>query len=210
MIINILSKIISLPRRFKQLIMMLIDLIVLIPIVLASFSLRYGDFYMPENSLVWVILISPIIAIPIFIRFGLYRAVIRYIGLNALWAVFQAVTIYSCVWGLFGYIFTQEVFTHVFPRSVIILNWGITLIVIGGLRLGATWVLSDIEDEKAIKVAVFGAGYAGRQLSLALKTSKEYKPIFFIDDDKRIIGRVINGIEVVSREGFKKLSLIHI
>jgi len=204
LIINILSKIISLPRRFKQLIMMLIDLIVLIPIVLASFSLRYGDFYMPENSLVWVILISPIIAIPIFIRFGLYRAVIRYIGLNALWAVFQAVTIYSCVWGLFGYIFTQEVFTHVFPRSVIILNWGITLIVIGGLRLGATWVLSDIEDEKAIKVAVFGAGYAGRQLSLALKTSKEYKPIFFIDDDKRIIGRVINGIEVVSREGFKK------
>ena len=201
---NILTKIISLPRRSKQLIMMLIDLTVLIPIVLASFSLRFGAFYTPENSLVWVILISPIIAIPIFIRFGLYRAVIRYIGLKALWAVFQAVTFYSCVWGLLGYIFTQEVFSDVFPRSVIILNWGITLIVIGGFRLGATWVLSNIQDQKAIKVAVFGAGYAGRQLSLALKSSKEYKPIFFIDDDKRIIGRVINGIEVISREELKK------
>jgi FlaA1/EpsC-like NDP-sugar epimerase len=201
---NILTKIISLPRRSKQLIMILIDLILLIPIVLVSFSLRFGAFYTPENSLVWVILISPFIAIPIFIRFGLYRAVIRYIGLKALWAIFQAVTFYSCVWGLFGYLFTQEVFSDIFPRSVIILNWGMTLIVIGGVRLGATWVLSNIQDQKAIKVAVFGAGYAGRQLSLALKSSKEYKPIFFIDDDKRIIGSFINGIQVISREELKK------
>ena len=204
MFIKLLTKIISLPRHVKQLILMLIDFLLLIPIVLASFSLRLGVFYIPEDNLVWVILFSPIIAIPIFIRFGLYRAVIRYIGLKALWAVFQAVTIYACVWGLVGYMLTQGFFEHVLPRSVIILNWAITIIIIGGIRLLATWLLSNIEDKKAIKVAVFGAGYAGRQLSNSLKISKEYNPVFFIDDDKKIIGRVINGIDVISREELKK------
>jgi FlaA1/EpsC-like NDP-sugar epimerase len=201
---KILSKIVTLPIRVKQLILILIDSVVLIPIILASFSLRLGLIYWPDDSLIWVILVSPLIAIPIFIRFGLYRAVIRYIGLKALWAVFQAVTIYSCVWGLAGYMITQEWFTHVLPRSVIVLNWLFTLIVILGFRSFATWILTNVENEKAIKAVVFGAGYAGRQLSIALKTSREYKPIFFVDDDKKIIGRFINGIEVLSREEFEK------
>jgi len=205
LIINNLNKIILLPRWIKQFIMMLIDFGLFIPIVLASFSLRLGVFYVPEDSLVWVVLISPVVAIPIFIRFGLYRSVIRYIGLKALWNIFQAVTLYALVWGAFGYMITQGWFEHVLPRSVIVINWILTLFFIVGTRLIATWILSKGQNNQAVKVAVYGAGFAGRQLSIALVQSKEYKPIFFIDDDKRIIGSYINGIEVLSPDRFKKL-----
>ena len=64
--------------------MFLLDSMVLIGTLLASFSLRLGVWYWPEDDLVWVMLGAPIIAIPIFVRFGLYRAIIRYIGFKSL------------------------------------------------------------------------------------------------------------------------------
>ena len=64
--------------------MLFVDSAVLVSILLASFSIRLGYWYFPESDLIWVIFGAPIIAIPIFVRFGLYRAVIRYVGFKAL------------------------------------------------------------------------------------------------------------------------------
>ena len=64
-----------------------------------SFSLRLGEFYLPTGKFVYLFLAVPFIAIPIFVRFGLYRAVIRYIGFRAMWAVIKAVSLYTLVWG---------------------------------------------------------------------------------------------------------------
>jgi len=70
-----LSQLISLPRINKQLIMLLIDSTLLVLILLASFSIRLGYWYFPQSDLILVILGAPIIATPIFVRFGLYHAV---------------------------------------------------------------------------------------------------------------------------------------
>jgi len=58
--------------------MVLVDSIALVLILLASFSIRLGYWYFPENDLVWVIFGAPVVAIPIFMQFGLYRTIIRY------------------------------------------------------------------------------------------------------------------------------------
>ena len=83
--------------------MLLIDTGLLVLILLASFSIRLGYWYSPPVDLIWVILGAPIIAVPIFVHFGLYRAVIRYIGFKALWTVVQAVSLYALVWGVIGF-----------------------------------------------------------------------------------------------------------
>ena len=108
--------------------------------LLAAFSLRLGVWYWPENDLVLVILGAPIIAIPIFVRFGLYRAIIRYIGFKALWSVVQAVSLYALVWGVVGFMLAVDDI----PRSVILINWMIAILVIGSLRMVARWMLSDL------------------------------------------------------------------
>ena len=90
-----INRLLAISRINKQLVMLLVDSIVLIGTLLAAFSLRLGVWYWPENDLVWAMLGAPIIAIPIFVRFGLYRAIIRYIGFKALWAVVQAVSLYA-------------------------------------------------------------------------------------------------------------------
>ena len=65
----------SLSRINKQLVMLFVDSIFLVLILLAAFSIRLGYWYLPEGGLIWAILGAPLIAIPIFVRFGLYRAV---------------------------------------------------------------------------------------------------------------------------------------
>jgi len=184
--------------------MLLVDSIVLIGILLAAFSLRFGVWYWPDNDLFWAILVVPIIAVPIFIRFGLYRAIIRYIGFKALWAVVQAVSLYALVWGV---VILMSAIEGV-PRSVIIINWILAILIIGGLRIVARWALLDVNGFKQSSknnVIIYGAGSAGRQLLTALQQSSEYHPVAFIDDENELRKQSINGIEVFTPNDIKDL-----
>ena len=101
---------------------------------------------------------SPLIGIPIFIKFGLYKSIIRYIGFKSLWAVFKAVSLYALIWGIIGFMAA----IYGIPRSVVLINWLITLISVGGIRLIAQWFLIDNNQINASNVVVYGAGSAGR------------------------------------------------
>ena len=163
-----ISKIIKFPRINKKLIMLFVDSMLLISVLLASFSIRLGYWYYPEGDLIWAIFGVPVIATTIFVRFGLYRSVIRYIGFKALWAIVKAVSLYALVWGAIGFMAVVDGI----PRSVILINWLLAILVIGGLRMAARWILSDVDGgNRSTKnnVAIYGAGDAGGQLLNALQ-----------------------------------------
>ena len=197
-----ISRIIKLSRIKKQLIMLLVDAVLLVSILLASFSIRLGYWYFPQSDLAWVIFSAPVIASVIFVRFGLYRAVIRYIGFKALWAIVQAVSLYALVWGVIGFMAAVDGI----PRSVILINWVLSLLIIGGLRVVARWLLIREGNLKSgiqsafgnKKVLVYGAGDAGIQLVSALAHSSEYDPVGFVDDLKELQGKQIVGLSVYS------------
>ena len=197
-----INRMIGLSRINKQLIMLLVDSILLVLILLASFSIRLGYWYFPQSDLIWVIFGAPVVASIIFVRFGLYRAVIRYVGFKALWSIVQAVSLYALVWGVIGFMAAVDGI----PRSVILINWALSLLVIGGLRFVARWLLTRDGNLKSSaqsganckKVLVYGAGDAGIQLVSALVHSSEYKPVGFIDDLKELQGHQITGLNVYS------------
>jgi len=140
-----IGKILNLTRNNKQLLMVLADSLAIISVLILSFFIRLGFGYVPPNALLWVIIGSPIIAIPIFIRFGLYRSIIRYIGFKALWAVIQSVSLYAILWGVVGVLAAIDGI----PRSVIVINWLLAILFIGGMRMVARWFLSGfIETSK--------------------------------------------------------------
>ncbi len=199
-----LKYLLNLSRFNKQLTMVFVDSIFLVLILLASFSLRLGHWYWPENDLIWIIFGTPVIAIPIFVRFGLYRAVIRYISFKLLWAVVQAASFYALVWGVVGFMMAVDGI----PRSVILINWFLTILIIGGLRMTARWFFLDLDKiNQTIKnnVVVYGAGSAGRQLLTALQQSSEYHPVAFIDDKYELQKQSIGGVEVVSSGDIENL-----
>jgi FlaA1/EpsC-like NDP-sugar epimerase len=95
--LTLIKKLLLLNRMTKQLIMMLFDSVLIVSVLLVSFSIRLGYWYWPQEELFWIIFGSPVIAIPIFISFGLYRSIIRYIGFKSIWTIIQAVTLYAVI-----------------------------------------------------------------------------------------------------------------
>ncbi len=187
--------------------MAIADVVMLLLALWSAFALRLGEFYQPSIEIAGLILIAPAIAIPIFIRFGLYRAIVRYIGFRALWAVVQAVTLYALLWGVL------EALSGVkgVPRSVILINWVVAILLIGGSRMLARWWFSGLiigtgtgtgtgTDTGGLRrnVVIYGAGSAGIQLASALAIGREFRPVAYLDDDATLHGRLINGLAVYS------------
>ena len=183
--------------------MILVDSITVVFVLLFSFSLRLDYWYWPNDETVWVIFGAPLIAIPALYSFRLYQSIVRYIGLSALWSIFQAVTFYALAWGVLILTLNLEIdipgISNSIPRSVIFINWMLTIITIGSIRVGAQFIFSDKQyssGSKKTNVIIYGAGQSGRQLSHALQLSSEYKHVAYIDDNRLLKSTYINGIEV--------------
>ncbi len=204
---NLIKWFLSLSRVNKRLLMILTDVLIIILVLLSSFSLRLGEWFWPHNELVYLILVGPFIAIPIFIKFGLYRAIVRYIGFTALWIIVQAVSLFALFWGV---VVLLSGFQGV-PRSVIIINWVLASFLIGGSRIIGRWLFSSGDsgdNKKNIKnknVLVYGAGSAGVQLATALSYSSELNPVAFVDDDSSLLNHQIMGLKIYPPNKLEKI-----
>ncbi|MDB4185272.1 polysaccharide biosynthesis protein [Candidatus Pelagibacter sp.] len=213
-----LSKLSNLSRLSKQLIMVFTDSLLLILILWASYSIRLDLFYLPKDDTIRLILAAPIIGIPIFSKFGLYKSVVRHIDLKSMWFLFLAVSLYALLWGLFSFFMLTDFirekifFVEIFPRSVLIINWLLAIIIIGGARIFARYIfnkhikfsyfnkksaknLENFDDTKS-RVLIYGAGSAGVQLSSALNNSSKLQAVGFLDDNKDLQGSSISGLQV--------------
>jgi FlaA1/EpsC-like NDP-sugar epimerase len=109
---------VGLPRRRKRLIQVTTDIVLVWASLWLAFIVRLGldDMYNPFKVHFWLFACAPIIAIPLFIRFGMYRAVMRYFGNDALVAIIKAVSLSSLILALVVYWYSNH--EHVVPRSV--------------------------------------------------------------------------------------------
>jgi FlaA1/EpsC-like NDP-sugar epimerase len=196
---HFINWLLSISRSNKRMIALSIDFLMIPVILWLAFSIRLDQFYIPPEQQLWIFICAPLIAIPIFIRMGLYRAIIRYIGFRALWAILKSIALYSLVWSIIVLLLKVDGV----PRSVYFLNTLLAILFIGGSRLVARWMFSSqglsISRPGYIpqkKVVIYGAGSAGMQLALALGMGKEMNPIAFIDDKSSLHNLHINGLKV--------------
>jgi UDP-N-acetylglucosamine 4,6-dehydratase len=208
MITDIRTILLTLPRRKKRLLQVATDIVLIWAALWMSFIVRLGidDIFNPLINHFWLFLVAPVVAIPLFIRFGMYRAVMRYFGNDALVAIVKAVSLSSLLLAVVVFWYSNH--EVVVPRSIIFNYWWLSLVIIGGLRLcmrqyfmgdwlaGAHHVPFVSRDGNVTKVAVYGAGVAGNQLVAALRMGRAMRPVAFIDDDPSIADRSIAGIQV--------------
>ena len=187
----------------KRLITLSVDLIAIVIALWMAFSLRYSELYLPPQEQFWIFALAPITAIPVFIRFGLYRAVVRYIGLHALATIFQAVALYTVLFATM--ILISGSLAGVVPRTVYGINALILLLFVGGSRLVARWWFSDLQNNKQFDVSlnrrippviIYGAGASGVQLATALKSKNQQRPVAFIDDAKQLHNQQVDDLTV--------------
>lgn len=197
MLSTLQTRLISLPRPWKRVVLVGFDFVALSFALWASFSLRYERWVPPATLDEWLLILSaPLVAIPIFIRMGLYRAVVRYLPERAIWTMFQAMAIAAVLWIVITFLFALTGRGFV-PRSVPIIYWALGTLLITGSRFAAKWVFWP-GNRQAIRkrpsVLIYGAGEAGMQLANSLKTSHFIAG--FLDDDPALHRREVVGIRV--------------
>lgn len=196
-----------LPRLIKQGIAFFVDLSLAVFAVWLAFYLRIGEWTSLSDSGSPAVLAAVIIAPPIFIAFGLYRAVFRYMGADALISVCRAVAIYGLIYAA---IFTAWSVPGV-PRTVGIIQPILLLIMIGASRaFGRYWLGTAPRGRKiaaeAKRVLIYGAGRSGQQLALALASDHEYRPVAYVDDAKELQGSLITGLRVWNADSISELA----
>ncbi|MCW8155305.1 polysaccharide biosynthesis protein [Stutzerimonas stutzeri] len=198
---------VRLPRRYKRLFQVLADVFLVWLSLWLAFVVRLGSFdeVDPLGGHAWLFALAPVLAIPLFVRIGMYRAVMRYLGNDALITIAKAVTFSSLLLALAIYWYRDA--PALVPRSLVFNYWWISLMLLGGLRLLLRqYVLGDWyrgvlaapfgRDDGLPRVAIYGAGAAGNQLAVALRMGRAMRPVAFIDDDADLANRVIAGLKV--------------
>lgn len=191
-------------RNTKKTLLVAIDIIALPAALWAGYALRLGEWW-PRgmDNTWWLFVAAPLVAVPIFIRMGLYRAVLRYVGSKALITIVKAVTITTLI--LLALVVMSE--TRGVPRSVFFSFWLISLLFIAGSRLVLRSYIHFYTTRRKNKkpVAVYGAGSAGAELAKAMQSGWEYEPVAFFDDNREKQGIEIHGVKVYSPDELPKL-----
>ncbi|GAB4360799.1 MAG: nucleoside-diphosphate sugar epimerase/dehydratase [Oricola sp.] len=194
-----------LSRREKQFIQMLVDLVILMGAAALAYLFRLGFGHQFNLNQVAMIVAAPLIAIPLFIRLGLYRAVLRYLPEKALLTIFKAVAMSALLWTAAAF-FTGSYGGSGVPRTIPFLYGIFAFLAVALSRFAAKWVLLGSQETRNLRrTLIYGAGKAGTQLARSLREAGDANVLGFIDDDREMQGRDIGGLRVYSPKQLESL-----
>ena len=175
------APLLALPRSVKRLVVIVLDVFLALVSVWAAFYLRVDQTGLPQYQQKYVYLLAPLLAVPIFARFGLYRAIFRYTGMAALASTAKAVGVYTIVFfGALLFFNWQGV-----PRSIGLIQPLLFLLLVGVSRAVARfWLAGWFGKSRHTegRLLIYGAGEAGVQTASALGVGQKFVLLGFIDD----------------------------
>jgi FlaA1/EpsC-like NDP-sugar epimerase len=197
------AAILALPRSTKRLIMAVADAVAIPTALWAALALKFDRFDPLLDRTFAYFGVAVASALFFFWVFGLYRAVIRYMGLKAMRTVFAGVSLSVLVLAAYDRFFAS----HQIPISAFGIYWALALPYVGGSRFLARYLFRRRSggNGMAARVAIYGAGNAGARVCSALLGGPDFEPVAFIDDKKSLQGSSINGIRVYGADTLKDL-----
>lgn len=192
-------------RKNKRLFSMSYDAIAIVFSLFSAFALRMDTIHPPLGEKeVFSFAVTTVVTLMIFVRFGLYRAVLRYILVPALANIFLAVFLSAITLALTSFIM------HSFlPRSVPAIYACVAILTLGGPRIFIRTMYHQLMKRKKPNVLIYGAGSTGRDLAYALQQGRDYHPVAFLDDDPSKKSNIMLGLRIYSYEEFEKLESLY-
>ena len=190
----------EIPRFFKRAIAIFIDCLFIVVAVLCALSVRDDLEFWLSQKLYYSIAITALITIAIWIKLGLYRAIIRFIDTKALSTLFIGTVLSGIIMIVVSYFLKTPM-----PRSIPFIYTTFLLILVGGSRLVVRGLINAQTGKSKTPVVIYGAGSSGRQLALALQHGAEFNPVAMIDDNLDLKNTNVAGLKVYSREHLQTL-----
>jgi FlaA1/EpsC-like NDP-sugar epimerase len=190
--------------KHRELINSLIHIALFVVVFFLTFFFRF-EFHIPPyylNVLVMTLPAVVIIKFVVFYYFAAYKSSWRYAGVYDLVNIIKASSFCTLMLGLLIYFFYVHEELR-FPRSIIILDWLLTIIVIGGAKLFLRIVREEFtgiftRTGPGRKMLIVGAGNAGESLIREVKKYPDmnYQVVGLVDDDTRKINTFMHGVKI--------------
>ena len=169
-----------------------------------AYLLRF-NFELPDNfaaelqqTLFYVVPLQLVI----FWRFNLYRGIWRYASTTDLRRIFLAVMLSAALIPLMFWMLRLDL---VIPRSVLVINPLLLILLMGGSRfVYRMWKEQGLYGDIKLHgepVLVLGAGDAAAGLARDLTKSRDWRLVGFLDDDADKHGSMLNGVRVLGNLG---------
>lgn len=197
-------KFLKLSRLHKQMIAAGADLVCLPLMFYFALSLHFDSLSMALIiEYKWPALAAAVTAVPIFLKLGLYRAVVRYIDQK----IISTVVLGSTLSVLMLAIIVQILQPGHLSLPPFLIYWVNSIVYVLASRYTARGYFVGLrERSNKTRVAIYGAGKAGSMLANALKPSSEYLPVIFIDDSAQRQNTTIHGIKVYPAKQIEQLA----
>ena len=198
---SFIRSILNASRAKKRLITLFIDTLFIVIAFWLALIVRLDSFEPLQRLDNWLLLAVLIpVSLYTFISLGLYRAVLRYMNSQAIWAIVLGTVITTVSLVLIAFLIGIDI-----PRTMPFIFAWLCLLTVGGARVLVRAIIGKMTTSKKESVIIYGAGSAGRQLATALGAGPEYFVSAFIDDDATKHGSIIQGIPVVCFKGIYEL-----
>ena len=191
------TPLLALSRATKRLVVVGLDVTLAVISVWLAIFLRFDQIGPPVAQQSFAYALAPVLVVPIFIRFGLYRAIFRYTGMSALATTAKAVGLYSLIY--FGSLMAFR--WEGVPRSIGLIQPLLFLLFVASSRAVArVWLAgrSGASSTSEGRLLIYGAGEAGVQTASGLGIGNRFFLLGFIDDDPAKVGHSINGLDIMS------------
>lgn len=197
------KKFLNLSRLKKQIVAAAADFFCIPATLMIALALHLNTVRIDLlSNYLFVIVAAPLLSIPIFVRIGLYRAVIRYIDHQIVMTVTAGAMLSVIVVASVASILPGVPFS-ITPYVIFCANLVIYLLISRFTARG--FFLGDRRAPQRIRVAIYGAGHAGIHLANALRPSLEYIPVVFLDDNPQLHKTSIAGIKVYCPEDIRQI-----
>jgi len=207
---NFLNKIFK-KTIFKRRTFFFISYVLLISFAMyASFWVRFNgvipDRY--KESLPYFILLALFLKSTFLVIFSLFDISWRFVSLDELMRIFKALSLGSLAQGMALFLLrtTMAFRASPFPRSILLIDYIFSLILIGSLLISKRVLLEGLKSTlkvkgEKVKILIVGAGNAGEQIIREMIRNKNsnYLPIGFVDDDPAKQGIKIHGIKILGK-----------
>lgn len=193
---DIIRVIASLPRRQKQIVLVVMDICILPLMMWLVYAIRLAKPNVPvmEGLDFWYLYVG-VLGVAIFALLGIYSAIVR--SFNEDYLLRISIATFIQIVGLYA---VKKLSLAFIPMSIPLMYgfvlfswmwWSRAVIRYATLR-------TFVKKQNRKRVAIYGAGLAGQQIAAALYRSDDYLPVCFIDDKTSLQGQSLSGLKIFS------------
>ena len=195
--LELIEAVTRLSRARKRVVVMTVDALLCVVSVIVAYSLRIGVWVYADDAITRTAVIALVVMFAAFFVTDVYRAIFRYAGRGMMRTLMRAGLIYGTAMTL---LLTFYAIDGV-PRTLGVIQPIIMMAMIAVSRLVARYLMVDLLGRMNFageirNMMIYGAGDAGQQLASSLSSEPSVRLIGYLDDDARLHGQRLDGIEV--------------